>query len=67
MCLFYSAIQIFVTEFGENHPEVAECYNSMGILYKDIGKREEAINYIQKGISILSAVWAILKMEFPNL
>ena len=59
----YLALNIFQTEFGSSHPEIAECYNSLAILYKNIGKHEDAIECIEKGVKILQAVRASSRLK----
>lgn len=42
--------------FGKNHPEYAEVCNSIGILYKVMGKMEEALKIIEIGLRAIEAV-----------
>lgn len=47
------ALGIFMSSYnGADHPNVAECYNLMGIICGDIGKDEEALEYHQKALDI---------------
>ena len=48
-----SALQLAETEGGYNHPTVAQSMNNLGLLYKSLGKYEEAERYYTFSFMIL--------------
>ena len=43
------SLQIDKEILGENHPDVAECYNNIGNIYNVIGEYDKSLKYYQKG------------------
>ncbi|MDE6265439.1 MAG: tetratricopeptide repeat protein, partial [Paramuribaculum sp.] len=50
--LFHQALFISKEKYGENHSDVAKCYNNIGSVYNDQGKLDEALEYYNKALQI---------------
>ncbi len=38
--------------YGEEHTDVADCLNNIGVIYKQIANFDKALNYVQKSLDI---------------
>lgn len=52
--LFDKALEIYSLVFGEKHPEISYCYNSIGELYLKNNELDDALKYFQKSLIALS-------------
>lgn len=50
--LFWQALKIRKNNLGENHPDVAESLNNLGMLYVEHDNYEEAEEFLQKALEI---------------
>ena len=49
---YIKALEIARAKYGENHSDVATCYNCIGVVYKNLGEYEKALEYHQKALKI---------------
>ena len=54
---FEESLKIRLSLFGENHPEVALSYYSIGSLYIIQGDKSKALNYYEKSLKIRLSVY----------
>jgi len=52
---FFKSLEIKEATLGKNHPDTASSYNSIGIVYKNQGKYDEALKYYFKSLEIQEA------------
>jgi tetratricopeptide (TPR) repeat protein len=50
--LFYQALEIRKNNLGDNHPDVAESLNNLGMLYVENDNYEEAEEFLQRALEI---------------
>lgn len=53
---YQRALRQALAQYGENHRDVARCYNSIGSVYYVLGEYEHAMEYHQKALSIQQSV-----------
>ena len=51
------ALRHALKKYGENHPEVATCYNNIGSIYSSQGDYAKALEYYKNALSILLSVF----------
>lgn len=56
MELFNNALHNAVRQSGEQNPDVATCYNDIGIIYSSKGDYSKALEYFQKALEIQKSV-----------
>jgi tetratricopeptide (TPR) repeat protein len=55
--LYLRAARINEKNLGSQHPELAENFNALGLVFKIRGKMAEAEEYVRKAIAIIRAVY----------
>jgi tetratricopeptide (TPR) repeat protein len=61
--LYTPALEIWLEQLGERHPDVATSFNNLAFLYQSTGRYPEAIANYQKALSIAEES---LGKEHPN-
>ncbi len=49
---YIKALEIARAKYGENHSDVATCYNCIGIVHNNLGEFEKALEYFPKALKI---------------
>ncbi len=49
---YHKALNVRISNLGPSHPLIADLYSNLGIIYRDVGQFEMALEQIQKAISI---------------
>ena len=49
---YMKALEIARAKYGENHSDVATCYNCIGIVHNNLGEYEKALEYFPKALKI---------------
>ncbi|KJU84152.1 kinesin light chain 4 isoform, partial [Candidatus Magnetobacterium bavaricum] len=51
------ALKIYKSVYGENHPDVAMMYRNIGVVWRNLGKKNKALEYYKKALSIFEAFY----------
>jgi tetratricopeptide (TPR) repeat protein len=49
------ALEIYKANFGENNPNIAHCYYTIGLVYLGFGDYKTALEYFNKALEIYKA------------
>jgi len=52
LCMHEAALDSTIARYGDDHPNVAECYNNIGMVYRVQGEYDEALVQYQKSLEI---------------
>ena len=50
---YTKSLEIYLSIFGENHPNVATSYSNIGLIYYNQGDYSKALEYFEKSYAIL--------------
>ena len=56
---YQKALEIYKSNYGDNHPDVAMAYNNIGDVYESKGEYDRALEYYQKAYSIIKGTDAL--------
>ena len=56
LCMHEAVLDSTIARYGDDHPNLAECYNNIGMVYRVQGEYDEALVQYQKSLEIQNCV-----------